>query len=101
MTQYIEVTDTGFRWERAPAPSAPGPNADGRHHRQHWFMSYGQFATNGGFFLGRSRRSLVRRVGADIIATAQWSVDAWAYMCCTYDGTRARLYKNGALVAGR
>jgi len=68
---------------------------------KHWFISYGLFTTNGGFFIGRVQDELwCGGVGNDIIANNVFTIDTWQYMCCTHDGTNADLYVDGVHVQG-
>jgi hypothetical protein len=68
---------------------------------KHWFISYGAFVNNGGFFIGRSADELwCGGVGSDIVADDAYRSATWQYLCCTFDGFSARIYVDGVLVQG-
>ena len=69
---------------------------------KYWFISYGEFTGDGGFFIGRVGNDLwCGGVGDDIIAPGYFDIDVWGYHCCVVQANRdVLLYSAGVLVHG-
>jgi hypothetical protein len=80
-------------WTSTPTLSAAG---------KYWFISYGEFSGNGGFFIGRVGDDLwCGGIGDDIIANEVFTTDTWGYHCCVVDSTSSvSLYSDGVEVQG-
>lgn len=65
-----------------------------------WIAAYGSGGTGLAMFIGINGDSLYGGgYGDDIFKAGFWEVSEWRHACLTYDGTTARLYGEGVLVA--
>jgi hypothetical protein len=66
-----------------------------------WIAAYGTGATRQAMFIGMNADDLVGGGygGVDVWEDDFWNVDVWHHVCLTYDGSTARMYANGNLVA--
>jgi len=65
-----------------------------------WIAAYGTGGTSQAMFIGLNGDILVGGgYGDDVSEDDFWDVDVWHHICLTYDGTTARMYTDGNLVA--
>jgi hypothetical protein len=66
-----------------------------------WIAAYGSPSTSQAFFIGMNGNSLIGGGygGDDVVQTDFWETGVWHHICLTYDGTTARLYADGVMVA--
>ncbi|UCF16885.1 MAG: LamG domain-containing protein, partial [Phycisphaerales bacterium] len=68
-----------------------------------WIAAYGTEGTSLAMFIGMNGTSLYGGGYGDDVPLSGlsgfWEVDVWHHICLTYDGTTARLYADGILVA--
>ena len=65
-----------------------------------WIAAYGTGSTSQAMFVGINGPNLYGGgYGDDVFEDDFWEVDVWHHICLTYDGTAARMYADGNLVA--
>ena len=91
-----------------PAGSAPRTicgwaKADSAAGGYAWIASYGSPNTDQAMFIGRLGDSLVGGGygGDDVVVPSFWEDDNWHFIALTYDGTTAKLYADGTLLASQ
>lgn len=100
-SEYLTIGSVGFPFGTTPRTECAWVMTDSTELAFHWWIAYGVFASEAGYFTGRRGTAYYTGgTGDDVVVNNVYtSIGIWHYACTAYDLATVTEYLDGVLIA--